>query len=76
LVNTEKERTVSNDPWSTLRKSSRTLLRNQIESEALYDARVALELHGPEAAADVLAAYAVPYSRVLEQERMDKEASA
>lgn len=66
---------MSNDPWSTLRKSSRTLLRNHIESEALYDGRIALELHGPEAAAEALAQYALPYTRVLEQERLDEEAA-
>lgn len=71
MSNTERP-----DPWATLRKGSRTLLKNQIESEALFEGRLALETQGPEAAAAVLAEYARPYSRVLEQERLDEEAQA
>jgi hypothetical protein len=60
------------DPWSVLRTGQRTLLRRQIESEAIYDGMLALELGGVEAAIKVLEQYALPYSRVLEQQRLDE----
>lgn len=65
---------MSNDPWSALRTGQRTLLRRQIESEAIHDGTIALELYGVDAAVEVLAQYALPYSRVLEQQRLDEEA--
>jgi len=64
------------DPWAALRKGTKTTLRNQIESEALYEGRLALETRGPEAAAEVLADYSRPYSKLLEQIRLDEEAEA
>lgn len=63
------------DPWSTLRTGQRTLLRRQLESEALHDAMIALELEGPEAAVEALWSYQVPLTKVWEQERLDKESA-
>lgn len=67
---------MSNDPWSTLRKGGRTLLRRQLEAEALYEASTALELEGPEAAVAALYSYQAPLERVWEQERLDAKADA
>lgn len=67
---------MSNDPWSTLRKGSRTLLRRQLEAEALHEARMALELEGPAAAVEALYSFQVPLEKVWEQERLDAEANA
>lgn len=78
------------DPFATLARRQRSMIRNALEQEALYEARVALEttdtppwwtpgavhIRRAEAAAAVLESYRTPLERLWEQDRLDKEASA
>lgn len=63
------------DPFSALAKRQRTMMRNALERQALAEGMAALSADGPEAAAEVLAGYARPYGRLLDQERRAEEAT-